>query len=94
MSGKTIVIRPWEDLPACPQCKLPAGAPDGVYQGSLGCLNCGAVWVASTAELEQSRRADKAWETEQDRQDREARERKEAADLQRKYELAKAGKLW
>lgn len=87
-------MKPWEDCPVCPECKGPFGACDSLAAPDIGCLACGHFWKATPQELAQERRASEAWEKEQQREEQAVKEAATAAELARKYELAKAGKLW
>jgi hypothetical protein len=49
------------DCPVCPHCSAPCGCSDEVPAGRLRCGACGDTWLATAAELAQSRRADTAY---------------------------------
>ena len=62
--------QPWADTPHCPFCNssntVPRAFVDFDHRASPGdrivCVACGRGWVGKNAELEQSLRAQAAWE--------------------------------
>ena len=67
-----IGIKPWHDVPECPDCKARATVMRQLFQSPHGarlrCTACGHVWIAGEAEALQAAAADAAWRAEMDRQ--------------------------
>lgn len=83
----------YADCPKCPDCKMPCG----VYVSELldlHCVACGHTWPGTTEERDQARRAEQAWRDEEEREEAMGKLRAQALEEQRKYQLAKEGKLW